>query len=309
MKLLKKPILKAINSLGYTVVKLPLQPRKNDTLVEVAVAGRRLVIHSGNPLWKVYQQNPSCNRALAVIAKLVTGKYPDAWAFDVGANIGDTLAVILSQAKLPVVCVEGDSHCYGLLQQNARQFESVHTLNVFLSSQPETVNVKIEKAGWNTTLLETEKTEATRQIKFETIDNIASQLGCRNRVQLIKVDTEGFDIRILRGAAGILSATKPVVSFELNKENIAPLGDSVADFFDFLSGHGYNNYFLTDPDGKPICTLSAGDGPLFSSLYKYSGPMKPVCYFDVLAFHANDQDLFDLFVKDQDEQTSQLTKN
>jgi hypothetical protein len=137
-------------------------------------------------------------------------------------------------------------------------------------------------------------------IKFESLDNLTQTLNCHEQVKLIKVDTEGYDMRIIRGASEILASAKPVLSFELNRENIFPLGDSVVDFFDFLSQMGFTNFLVADPNGKPVCTLRADDRHMVSSLYQYSGPHRPICYFDIWAFHKADEDLFAMFLKNQE---------
>jgi FkbM family methyltransferase len=295
-KNLKTALRRTINSFGYDMHKLPPQPRKTSEVVEILIAGKTLKIHGGNPLRLVYQQNPDCNHLMAQAVKLIQEKYPTAWAVDVGANIGDTLAVIRSQANLPVICVEGDRHCYELLEENARQFDNIHVFNVFLSNQPGSAFVETEKEGWNTTLSETQPNKAGQQVKFETLDVLVGNLGCQTSVKFIKVDTEGYDMRILRGAYALLTSAKPVITFELNKDNIEPLGDDFPKFLAYLIGFGYDYFFLTDPHGNPVCTLGAGDERLFASLYNFSGYGHAIHYFDVWTFHRNDRDLFDKFM-------------
>jgi FkbM family methyltransferase len=292
IKAVKVSILRVIYLFGYTVNKLPHKSKKTSDVVEMIVAGKKIKVHSGNPLRSVYTENPQCNIHMAQVAALVEEKYPAAWAVDVGANVGDTLAIIRSRTKMPIICVEGDSHCFELLQENAHQFENAHMFNMFLSNQPGSAFIKTEKEGWNATLSECQNQENSREIEFETLDRLADRLKCQAMVKLLKVDTEGYDMRILRGAAAILATTHPVLSLEMNKENIKPLGDDVGAFFEYLTGLGYCNFFLIDPTGRPVCVLDANDHKPFLSLYDFSGPAQCLCYLDIWAFHHADQDLF-----------------
>ena len=46
-----------------------------------------------------------------------------------------------------------------------------------------------------------------------------------HRVKLLKVDTEGFEARILRGSQNVLKIGRPIVIFEYNRETLSPLGE------------------------------------------------------------------------------------
>ena len=297
-------IIRTMKRFGYTIIKVRPQPKKTKAVVEIPFYGRKLKIHPGNPLYHNYRENSNCNALMGLAANLVIDKYPTAWAVDVGANVGDTMLIIRSKADMPIICVEGDSHCYQLLQENARDLEHVHAFNIFLSDQPGTTTVMAEKEGWNMTLVESRNGQTGREIKMETLDKVIGDLGCKDSVKFVKVDTEGYDMRILRGAANTLAAAHPVLTFEINRENIEVLGDNVVDFYDYLTKLGYSDFLLVDPDGDPFCILGPNDRDVFSSLYNYSGPYRTVYYIDVWAFHRNDHDLFVRFCDAQSAGTS-----
>ena len=44
---------------------------------------------------------------LGEVARLVTAKYPDATAIDIGANVGDSAAVLSRHGDMPILCIEG----------------------------------------------------------------------------------------------------------------------------------------------------------------------------------------------------------
>lgn len=303
-KEIKAGIIRTMNRFGYTIIKVRPSPKKSNAVVEIPFHGRTLKIHPGNPLYHAYRENPKTNAPMGLVANWVIDKYPAAWAVDVGANVGDTMLIIRSKADMPIICVEGDLHCYRLLEENARELERVHGFNIFLSDKSGTTQVSTEKEGWNMTLVESRKGQAGREIKMETLDKVIDDLGCKNSVKFVKVDTEGYDMRILRGAANTLAAAHPVLTFEINRENIEVLGDNVGDFYDYLTGLGYSDFLLADPNGDPVCVLGPNDRQVFFSLYTYSGPRRAVCYIDVWAFHRDDHDLFARFCDAQSASSS-----
>jgi FkbM family methyltransferase len=292
---LKLEVLNLIRRFGYAIHKLPPRPKKTSRVVSIMLGGKSIKIHSGNPLCFQYRNNPNYNNSIGILAALVQSRFPKAWVVDVGANVGDTLAIIKGHASLPVICVEGDAICYDLLQQNARLFDNVHLLRAFLSDQPGAMQIVTQKDGWNMTLTQAGPGHSGRTLQFETLDRLVQKLN-PSAVKLMKVDTEGYDLRILRGASGILARDQPVITFELNRENLEPLGDSVGDFFDYLVNLGYHHFILHDAGGRLICALGQHEKSVFLDLYQYSNLGQPIYYFDISVFHETDKGLFEKFL-------------
>jgi FkbM family methyltransferase len=296
IKTLKLGVLGCIKQFGYSIHRLPPKPKKNSKVTGVILGGKVIKIHTGNPLCFQYKHNPQHNCSIGIAAALVKNRFPTAWAVDVGANIGDTLAIIKGKASLPVICVEGDAFCYDLLRENARLFDDVYLFKTFLSDKPGEANMALQKDGWNLTLTPARPDSLGEKLQFETLDRLVEGIKQPVRVKLLKVDTEGYDMRILKGAAGILERDKPVITFELNRENIEPLGDSVGDFYDYLVNLGYHHFILNDSGGRLICVLDNHTKSQLLDLYQYSYLGQPIYYFDIWAFHETDKDLFDSFL-------------
>ena len=296
LKTVKLGVQGVFNRLGYVIVKLPPKSEEKSGTAVVLVGDRPIKIHKRNPLFDAYRKNPQLNSLIGIGAEMVKNRFPDSWAVDVGANVGDTLALIKAKAAMPVICIEGDPICYELLQENARQFEEVFLVKTFLSDKPGEASVELQKSGWNATLKEAKTVSSGQRIQFQTLDQVVQGSHSHARIKLLKVDTEGYDLRILRGAAGILAKDQPLIAFELNRENVEPLGDSVGDFFDFLVKLGYKHFVLNDPVGGFICALNAQNRDVLLDLYQYSNLGRPIYYYDIWVFHHSDNDLFDRFV-------------
>jgi len=58
-------------------------------------------------------------------------------------------------------------------------------------------------------------------------------------IHLIKIDTEGNDIRVIRGTQRLIQTYKPVIVFEVSLSALAYVDISIQETFDFLRGNGY----------------------------------------------------------------------
>jgi len=82
----------------------------------------------------------------------------------------------------------------------------------------------------------------TVTVDVDTLDNMFGD--CEKRINFIKIDTEGNDFNVLRGAEQILSKHKPVVCFETSLTFWAHLDISIDRLFDFTKGKGYELFTL-----------------------------------------------------------------
>lgn len=75
------------------------------------------------------------------------------------------------------------------------------------------------------------------------LDDVVAQAQLK-RVDLIKIDIEGFEWLALLGARDTIVSFRPVIIFEFNKEYIPRCGANVADFENFFRGNGYDLFSL-----------------------------------------------------------------
>lgn len=70
------------------------------------------------------------------------------------------------------------------------------------------------------------------------------------RVALLKVDVEGHELALFRGAARILAGDAPIVLFECEERHLR--GHSIQDVFDHVRGFGYEGSFFGPRDLQPL---------------------------------------------------------
>lgn len=81
---------------------------------------------------------------------------------------------------------------------------------------------------------------AARPIRVQatTLDRYCQEAGL-DRLDLLKLDAEGAELPILRGAEQTLRRLRPRVLFEIGPQNLAPYGIRAADLHEFLTARGY----------------------------------------------------------------------
>jgi FkbM family methyltransferase len=97
-----------------------------------------------------------------------------------------------------------------------------------------------------------------RDIRKSSIDTITLDTFCSERSltpNLVKIDVEGAELLVLRGAAKLLSESRPTVVVAIHPYWL-PAGQSTRQIFELLSGCGYSMY---DSKGCRVEYLQSGE--------------------------------------------------
>ena len=86
---------------------------------EMMIGNRPLIVPTDSVLRRLYRENPDYMSELGRMARQVHETYPDMVAVDVGANFGDTAAIMRSGCPAPIICIDGDPAHGGVLAENA----------------------------------------------------------------------------------------------------------------------------------------------------------------------------------------------
>src|ERR1700743_1015316 len=95
-----------------------LLSRCGNPLIRYEVDGHQLLMPLSHnlPLYRKHNADYSSN--LGRIALQIANFHPGASAIDIGANIGDSVAIIRGQCSMPVLCIEGDPEFLRILRSN-----------------------------------------------------------------------------------------------------------------------------------------------------------------------------------------------
>ncbi|HEY3911456.1 MAG TPA: FkbM family methyltransferase [Stellaceae bacterium] len=177
-------------------------------------------------------------------AALLESKQRPALFLDVGANYG-THSVLFLAAGVPTISFEPNPECFS-------HFDTICKLNglvgrwerVALGSQTGEVELAYpEKDTWfgsvaaDVSLIMKESFPVrTQKVMLKPLDDYFDELASANI--LIKIDVEGFEPDVLRGARQIIVSLKPKIIFESNTAQARPI------LFGILGEFGYSIHLL-----------------------------------------------------------------
>ena len=227
---------------------------------------------------------------LGRLTMLVKKKFSFLAVVDIGANVGDTACIIKTAEEVPILCIEGDEYIFGFLQKNIAQFQNVTARKLFLGETTKKIRASFEKKGWNLTLKPNET--STQTVNLTRLDDfIFSEPGWQT-FKLVKIDAEGFDCSIIRGATNFLREVHPVIHFEYNRENMDAIGEPGIDTLLLLSDLGYSQLAVHDPSGRFFCSTTLSEKNFIKDLHDYADSVHGgISHYDITAFYRSDSDL------------------
>lgn len=295
---MRKIIRRLLNKVGYDFIKVNVHSANKAKKIKQVKVGKYFIDMPGNnPQISTYKYEPEVNSQLARLGVSIFNKYKDLTILDIGANVGDTIAVIKTAIDIPIIGVEGDDISYGFLKKNTAQFQQVTLIKEFLGEKRQTLQVALEKGGWNTTLVPSET--SGNKLMLKTLDEvlIEHQLTSR-RLKLVKVDTEGFDTIIIRGALGMIQQHKPVLYFEYNKSNMDAINEDGLSTLFSLEKFGYHQVIFFDNRGRYLLTAPINQHNLIQELHYYADESSSeIAYYDICLFHEEDQEIAEHFLQ------------
>jgi hypothetical protein len=115
-----------------------------------------------------------------------------------------------------------------------------------------------------------------------TLDTIWERIWNREKVNFLKVDTDGFDVEVLAGASALLLAQRPWVLYECDLKLTEGGLNSHLLCLEFFRRAGYRRLAMFDNFGLFVAQLELTDVDGFSKLCETQSPGGPVYYHDVL---------------------------
>lgn len=260
--------------------------------VVAKVYGHSLVMPAEHPLAPTLIAFPQYNRPLGQALSAVANVNPTIsllGVIDVGANVGDTVA-ILEQRRPGIcsyLCIEADKDLARLCISNHSDNKRVHVEQSFIGENEGSL-VRLEDDGRAnpSTKLATETAAihdggVGRLVRLDTIAlPFAHALG---HLDLIKVDTEGYDFSVLRSAPSLLGTYKPALFFEWFPKLLLGLNEEVWDGFEYLKQFGYDYFVFFTNQGDYYCKVTFPDRLLLQSFASITTNGGPLLYFDVFA--------------------------
>ena len=217
-------------------------------------------------LWKATTQQHH-RELLPALARCVPR---DGVVVDVGAHAGQFTKLFARLAADGMVyAVEPGSYARAILRAAVwvRRLDNVAIVPAALGAESrlEILNIPVKASGavgFGLSHFGAPETRwprvASELVAQTTLDDLAGSLAL-DRVDFIKADIEGGELRMLEGARRSLERFRPRLLVELNAAHLARAGDRLADAFAFLAAFGYRAFAL-DQRGSFVPVIAPRDG-------------------------------------------------
>ena len=195
----------------------------------------------------------------------------DYFVFDIGTNIGNTILELANKVKPggKVIGFEPDPETYGYCLKNIElnKFENVQVHNIGLGDCNSSffIENRIESNSGGNRINEN-LTDGIKQVKVKVLDDIFSEFHIK-KLNLMKIDVEGYEMKVLLGAKNIIQKYKPKLFIEIDDNNLKDQKSSAQQLIKFLEE---NYYDCIDAVSKRQITSNDD----FSN-----------CHFDIICFH------------------------
>lgn len=248
---------------NYLWINCVVRTNKN---VRVLVHGFSLVVNSGYSYPLFARLFHDYNNPLLQLAYCIHQKKQGRLSIvDVGAAVGDTLFFIEANIKNSIgysVCIDGDLEFFGYLKENTQQLSSVKCINAVLSDNDSILSNELIRTHSGSA-----SAQGNNKVQTATLDSLIRNEGLEE-IDLLKIDVDGSDGKVLQGATEIIRKYLPHIIFEwhpllyLQTENniLQPykvLIDSGYDRFLFFTKFGNFSHFMTGCNESDLNNLAS----------------------------------------------------
>lgn len=202
-------------------------------------------------LWKAVTQQHH-RELLPALRQCIPG---DGVVFDVGAHAGQFAKLFARLAERGhVFAIEPGSYARAIMRVAIalRRIDNITILPMALGAEPrlEVLHIPLKASGAvgfglsHFGAVEPRWSRVVSEIVAQTtIDDLVAALALE-RLDFIKADIEGAELRMLEGAQRTLSRFHPRLLIELSNAHLGRVGDTLVGAFAFLAAHGYQAFAL-----------------------------------------------------------------
>lgn len=263
----------------------------------------------GHALPKYQQAFKRYDFVLGELARMVSKKYPGSTRIDIGANVGDSWALMNKHVIADTLLIEGDPSYKKHLDINLQRLgHPAQVCDAFCGVERENIteaDIRRTEAG-TTSIQKTSGHSGGQQeksadmheteIPILTFQEIINQFQRYKDSKLIKIDTDGYDFGILKANAHLFLQMNTTIYYECAPFEMADgMKDSIESFSELSKF--FSHFIIYDNYGHFICSIYGEH-----ALEKYVELMvflasnrtdgAAVYYFDIAAFTPQNRDVF-----------------
>lgn len=260
-----------------------------DPAVTYVLDGTTLLLPLSHELPMIRRHLPDYSRNIARIAAALAEKHPGMSMVDIGANIGDTVAIVRRLARFPILCIDGDPLYYALLVQNTGALGDVCHVNAYIGEASTTLHATAGRHGGTGGM--TADPAGTATIRTRSLASVLGDDPAFHAPRLVKIDTDGFDTRIVKGAIDFLAQARPVIFMEYDPHLFAANDPDGFGVFALLREAGYSDALFFENTGPFLARVRLDDAETLEDLHAHYSGRGGRAYCDVCVFPPAEADV------------------
>ncbi|OOQ58067.1 FkbM family methyltransferase [Mucilaginibacter pedocola] len=239
-----------LNSLRH--IKGRLFP-KNRKATPFVIGNLKLVV--GNDLAWAFSSGDYYEKNVIHFLGLLIANYQKPVLVDIGANCG-YYSTKYAAACQKVFSFEPVKGTFSLLKRNVRRnnLSNIVPFNLGLSNSPGSLTINIYNSSGNNSIFERVLPEGhplqktgTETIRLETLDNLVAT-GQVLPPDVIKIDVEGAELFVLKGAENTILKHRPAILLEYSENTSTDAGYAKEELLTALALTNYNIYGLPEDE-------------------------------------------------------------
>jgi FkbM family methyltransferase len=171
---------------------------------------------------------------------------------DIGSNIGlhALYASKLAGIKGQVYAFEPVRKTYTRFVENIElnRFKNIKHFQLAISDESGEAEITTSTDGhdaWNSMAVpsnEEQKNSIREKIRTETLDHFISMNLGATKIDFIKIDTEGWELNVLKGGENYLKNNDPIIMVEYAVDIAKNFNRNLEDIYDILTKYGFKLY-------------------------------------------------------------------
>ncbi len=261
-----------------------------DPLISYDLDGSKIFIPLSHDLPFIRSCFPHYSSNIGRVAEEANKKYPDFRLIDIGANVGDTVAILRSKAHFPILCIDGDPYFFSILSRNGKNFTDVDLVKSFVGDVTGHFSGRIDVVGGTGHLVVDQ--HSNQELETKKLEDILVENPRFAKAKMIKVDTDGFDCKILKSELPLLKELKPILFFEYDPYFFKKFKDDGFKIFHDLREIGYKAALVFENTGEYLIHMNLDDDLTLEDIHQFYSGWSGRRYCDICVFHEVDLDIF-----------------
>ena len=223
--------------------------------------------------------DPEYDTLISRIANFIRSLQGRISGIDCGANIGDTILACSPTDTDRFLALEPHPNYFAYLQRNLGSRTSIRLLQAVCSSENGKTGFHIETSrGTAQTIKANDGETRLNSIRLDTLlqDNVDFR-DCN----LLKIDTDGHDFDVIRGARDLVTRARPIVLFECDIFQNTHFIEDVMEVFNMFAEAGYQSALIYDNAGYFLCRVDPKE-PASFAYFLFHKVTTQRYYFDFL---------------------------